>query len=159
MNVKYFAGKWNERRYFFRQNDPKSRTTGNEIYDAAVLSNLPDEIDIQKRTVIHCQPDQHKEGYITQHLIDDPYPENWIYQIRLDDTYHIKARLRIRKRSNTQASTPIVRIACIERSSRKVVSERVVTLKDFPNLATGNYEEIELSSFQRPTKEGGRTAR
>jgi hypothetical protein len=146
----YFAGKWNETRYFFRQNDPKSRTTGKEIYDANVLRNLPDVVDIQKRTVIHCQPNQHTEGYITQHLIDDRYPENWIYQIRLDDTYHLKARLRIRRQGNIQSSTPILRIACVERSSRKVVSERIVTLKDFPNLATGNYEEIELFSFQRP---------
>jgi len=146
----FFAGKWNDKRYFFTQNDPQSRTTGNEIVDSSVLTNLPDEIDVQKRTVIHCQPFQHQEGFITRHLIDDRYPENWIYQVRLDDKYHLKTRLRIRLQDNLPASTPIVRVACVKRSSREVVAEKTITLQDFPILASGKYEEIELLPFQRP---------
>ena len=146
----YFAGKWNDNRYFFKQNDPQSRTTGDEIPDRTVLRNLPDEIDIQNRTVIHCKPGQHQEGYITQHLVNDPYPENWIYQIRLNDTYHLKTRLRISNTDNIDPSSPIIRIACVESTTRKILAEKIVTLQEFPILKSGNYEEIELLSFQRP---------
>lgn len=146
----YFAGKWNDLRYFFDQNNPQSRTTGEEIFDSAVLQNLPDAIDIQKRNVIHCQPTQHSEGFITQHLIDDPYPENWIYQVRLDDRYHVKARLRISTSNNQPPSTEILHVACVERSSRKVVAEKTITLQDFSSFDPNQYHELELFSFQRP---------
>jgi len=146
----YFAGKWNGSRYFFRQNDPQSRTTGREISDPDVLTNLSDNIDVQNRNVIHCLPPEHQQGYITQHLIDDRYPENWIYQVRLDASYHLKARLRISTLSDLPPSTLIVRIACVRRSNREVVAEKTITLQDYPELQSGRYEELRLASFKRP---------
>lgn len=146
----YFAGKWNDKRYFFEQNNPESRTTGNEINDPKVLMNMVDEIDVHNRSVIHSVPSQHAEGFIAQHLIDDPYPENWIYQVRLDAMYHLKVRLRVKVQNSVPALTPVVRVACVERSSREVVAEKNITLGEYSALYLGNYEEFELLSFQRP---------
>jgi hypothetical protein len=48
------------------------------------------------------------------------------------------------------SSTPIVRVACLERSSREIVAEKIITLEKYSALSSGNYEELELFSFQRP---------